>query len=507
LASGDNVNPGPGPVQSTNDKVYSLSDPNAPAWPTAATGTSSGAASAVSAPATTSAAPAPTSTTPAPTNFTATSPSSTEVALSWTDNTKGTGTYVLQRRATHGSAGFQTIATLAAGTTSYADTSVTANWEYDYQLTAVVSGVSSSGATVHTQVQAVPAPVVTTPVVTTPVVTTPVVTTPVVSTPVVTTPVVSAPASTATTAAPTNVTVTAGGPGQITVSWSAGQGAPTIYIYPTRGAGGAAAAINLGKLAAGSTSATIGGINNRWEVIAEVSFTANGVESAKTAAPSFQVTNSTIAPSAAFAPALVTTPAVTQTTTSTAPAATSVVAAPTNLTATSPNSGEVDLSWTDNTNGAATYLLERRATNGSAGFQAIATIAAGVTTYSDVHVNPNWQYDYILTAVQSGVGSTAASVHVQVQNITAPATTTGATTTTTPVTVAATDSSTPTGAVTAPVSSTDVDPTSVDKSDAAPTYVLPVKPTNGSAGVRIVNSRPSKNTASAATSRKTTVGV
>ena len=202
--------------------------------------------------------PAPIVTTPAPvvtaaaTNFAAVSPSSSEVDLSWTDNTSGAGTYILQRRATNGSDGFQTIATLASGATSYKDTSVIANWEYDYQLTAVVSGVSSSVVSAHTQVQAA-----------------------VVSTPA---PVV-----------------------------------PPIIAVGT--------------------------------------------------------------------------------------------AAPTNLAATSLSSAEVDLTWTDKTSGAATYVLQRRATHGFSDFQTIATLTAGTTSYKDTNVNPQWEYDYQLTAVSSGVSS------------------------------------------------------------------------------------------------------
>jgi len=421
--------------------------------------------------------------TAAPTNFAATSPSSSEVDLSWTDNTDGTGTYVLQRRATYGSTGFQTIATLPAGTTTYQDTNVNAQWRYDYQLTAVVNGVSSASASGHTQVQAAPAPVVTAPVVTAPVVTAPVVTAPVVTAPVVTAPVVTASVTAPVTAAPTNVAVKAAGPGQITVTWTAGQGVPTIYIYPTRGVGGAAAAINLGQLAAGATSATIGGINNTWEVIAEVSFTANGVESAKTAAPDFQVTNSRVWPMSNFAPSLQSPTSITRSGKSAPANSASTVAAPTNFTATSPNPGEVDLSWTDNTNGAASYVLERRATNGPKAYQPIATIAAGVSTYRDVHVTANWQYNYLLTAVNSGVASATLTAQVQVQNVTTatlPATTTAP--------------AAPTVLLAASPNSSEVDLSWVDNTGGTATYVLERRATDGRGSFQIIATLPAGST-------------
>jgi parallel beta-helix repeat protein len=447
------------------------------------------------------AAPAPVVVAPvvtaAATNLAATSPSSSQVNLSWTDNTNGTATYLLQRRATYGSTGFQTIATLAAGTTSYQDTNVNAQWQYDYQLTAVVNGVSSAIAAVHTQVQAAPVPVViapvvttpvvttpvvTTPVVTTPVVTTPVVTTPVVTTPVVTAPVVTAPVATTVTAAPSSVAVTNAGPGQITVTWAAGQGVPTIYIYPTMGAGGAAAAIDLGQLAAGATSATIGGINNTWQVIAQVSFTVNGVESSKTDAPDIQVNNSTVSPTAVFTPSLQA-PVLAQPTTSTGSVAVSSVALPTNFTATSPNSGEVDLSWTDNTNGSASYILERRAANGPTGYRPIATIAAGVSTYRDVHVTANWEYNYLLIAINSGVTSTAVSTHVQVQNVT------GGT-----ALASSTAPAAPTVLLAASPNSSEVDLSWVDNSGGTAAYVLERRATYGAGAFQIIATLPAGST-------------
>jgi hypothetical protein len=202
-------------------------------------------------------APVAAAGTAAATNFAATSPSSSEVDLSWTDNTTNQATYVLQRRATHGSTGFQTIATIAAGVNSFHDVHVNAEWEYDYRLVAVLSGVTSPTVAAHVQVQA-------------------------------------------------------------------GSGVTTAVAV-------------------------------------------------------------------------------------TAPAA------PTVLLGASPNSTEVDLSWVDNTGGTATYILARRATYGTTGFQVIATLAAGTTSFTDTNVSAEWQYDYYLAAVVPGGVSSAATVHLQVQ--------------------------------------------------------------------------------------------
>ena len=201
--------------------------------------------------------PVVTGGTAAPTNLVALSPSNSEVDLSWTDNSGGNAAYVLQRRATHGNGRFQTIATIAPGVNSYSDVHVTKNWEYDYRLVAVQSGVASPTAAAHVQVQNTSGKSVTT--------------------------AVSAPA------------------------------------------------------------------------------------------------------------------------------------APSLLLAASPNSTEVDLNWVDNSGGAATFVVARRPTHGSEGYQVIATLGAGTTAYADTKVTANWHYDYYLVAVVPGAASTAVTVNVQVQ--------------------------------------------------------------------------------------------
>ncbi len=359
-------------VHGSGNSDYSMGASNAPAWPAAPSGVNVGSASTGG---TTTTAPA--STVAAPTNFAATSPSSSEVDLSWADNTSGTGTYVLQRRATNGSAGFTTIATLAAGATSYADTSVTATWQYDYQLVAVVSGDSSNTASVQVQVQAAP-----------------VVTPPVVSTPVVTPPVVSTPVVAAVVSAATNFAAVASSSSEVDLSWTDSTSGTGTYILERRATNGSGGFQTIATLASGATSYKDTSVTARWQYDYQLTAVLNGVSS------SVVTVHAQVPDVAVSTPAPVVTPVAT--------------AAPTSLSAASPNSAEVDLSWTDNTSGQGTYILQRRATHGSTGFQTIATLAAGTTSYTDTNVNAQWEYDYQLTAVMNGVTSNVAAVHTQV---------------------------------------------------------------------------------------------
>lgn len=275
----------------------------------------------------------------APSNLTATSPGSSEIDLSWGDNTNGTATYVLQRKATRGSSGWQAIATLPAGTTSYADTSVNPTWEYNYQLVATVSGVASSPVTVHAQAQPVPAP--------------------------------------------SGLVVTEATNAQIDLSWIDNSDGQATYVLQRRASRGGAGFKTIATLAAGTTTYTDTGVNATWEYTYRLVAVENGISSSSVTAQ---------------AQAVISTPP-----------------APSDFAATSPSSSEVDLSWADNSDGAATYVLERQATYGTAPAQIIATLPAGTTSYADTAVNADWEYDYSIVAVLPGSSSTAVGVHVQVQ--------------------------------------------------------------------------------------------
>lgn len=75
-------------------------------------------------------------------------------------------------------------------------------------------------------------------------------------------------------------------------------------------------------------------------------------------------------------------------------------AAPTTLTAT-PNTTSIVLTWTDNTNNEAHYLLER-STNNNMNFIQINSLNPDVTTYTDTNLAPNTTYYYRVRASNNG---------------------------------------------------------------------------------------------------------
>ncbi|MDQ7053070.1 MAG: fibronectin type III domain-containing protein [candidate division KSB1 bacterium] len=72
-------------------------------------------------------------------------------------------------------------------------------------------------------------------------------------------------------------------------------------------------------------------------------------------------------------------------------------AAPSNLTATAVSTSQIDLSWTDNSNNEDGFKIERK-DPGSTTFVEIAQVGANVTNYSDTGLNPNSTYTYRVRA-------------------------------------------------------------------------------------------------------------
>jgi regulation of enolase protein 1 (concanavalin A-like superfamily) len=73
--------------------------------------------------------------------------------------------------------------------------------------------------------------------------------------------------------------------------------------------------------------------------------------------------------------------------------------APTGLSANAPSPNEVDLNWTDNSNNETGFKIQRRTTGGT--YQTIFTTAPGASSYQDMSVSPNTTYFYQVIATNS----------------------------------------------------------------------------------------------------------
>ena len=85
----------------------------------------------------------------------------------------------------------------------------------------------------------------------------------------------------------------------------------------------------------------------------------------------------------------------------------SAPAAPSALTATAANPSKIDLAWTDNSTNETAFVIGRSTVSGGP-YTDIVTLAANVTTYSDATVSPNTTYYYVVRATNA-IGSSANS--------------------------------------------------------------------------------------------------
>ncbi|QSV44723.1 DUF2341 domain-containing protein [Geobacter benzoatilyticus] len=92
-----------------------------------------------------SAAQETTTTVPVPTGLTLTTPSSTQVAASWTDTTFSETSFKIERCQDAGCSVFSEAGSVSAGITSYTDSSVCSGTSYTYQIRPVNEGFSSAG--------------------------------------------------------------------------------------------------------------------------------------------------------------------------------------------------------------------------------------------------------------------------------------------------------------------------------------------------------------------------
>ncbi|ABB32694.1 Protein of unknown function DUF2341 [Geobacter metallireducens RCH3] len=84
-------------------------------------------------------------TVPLPTGLTLTTPSSTQVAASWTDTTFSETSFKIERCQDAGCSTFSEVGSVSAGVTSYTDSSVCSGTSYTYQVRPVNEGFSSAG--------------------------------------------------------------------------------------------------------------------------------------------------------------------------------------------------------------------------------------------------------------------------------------------------------------------------------------------------------------------------
>jgi len=173
-----------------------------------------------------------------------------------------------------------------------------------------------------------------------------------------------------TPAAPSALVATAAGTSQISLKWTDNSNSETGFLIERSTDG-----ISFTQIAAVLTNIT--------------GYTDSGLASATTC--TYRVRAINAAGNSTY------TSVATATTATPAPTA---PAAPSSLAATAISESQINLTWTDNSSGTASFIIVRAI--GTGGFVQLATVPAGLNTYSDTSLSPGTKYTYSVEATGPG---------------------------------------------------------------------------------------------------------
>jgi subtilisin family serine protease len=272
----------------------------------------------------------------APSNLSASATSSTAINLTWTDNANNENGFTVERSTDN--ATFTQIASIAANSTSYSDTGLTASTTYYYRVRAFNGAGNSAYSNTASATTQSPPP----------------------------TP----------PAAPTNLSASATSSTAINLTWT--DNANNENGFTVERSTDNATFTQIASIAANSTSYSDTGLAASTTYYYRVrAFNGAG--------------NSAYSNTAS---------ATTQSPPPTPPAA------PTNLSASATSSTAINLTWTDNANNENGFTVERSTDNAT--FTQIASIAANSTNYSDTGLTASTTYYYRVRAF-NGAGNSAYS--------------------------------------------------------------------------------------------------
>ena len=291
----------------------------------------------------TTSAPPPVPPT-APTGLSATAASASQINLKWTDASSNETGFKVERSSS-ATGTFTAIATLAAGVTTYSNTGLTASTTYYYRVCATGAAGNSGYSNTASAATSAPPPVPPT--------------------------------------APTGLSATAASSSQINLKWTDTSSNETGFIVE-RASTSAGPFTAVATLAAGVTTYNNTGLTASTTYYYRVCATGAAGNSGY----------SNTASAATQAPPPV------------------PPAAPTGLSATAASSSQINLRWTDASSNETGFIVER--SSSSAGtYTAIATLAAGVTTYNNTGLTASTTYYYRVCATgaagNSGYSNTASA--------------------------------------------------------------------------------------------------
>ncbi len=266
----------------------------------------------------------------APSGLTATAISSSQINLSWTDNSTDESNFIVARSTTSGGP-YTDIATLAANTTSFNNTGLSANTAYFYVVRATNAAGSSANSA---QASATTLPLV--------------------------------------PAAPSGLSATTVSAGEIDLLWTDNSANESNFVVGRSTTSGGPYS-DIATLGANTVGYNNTGLSANTAYYYVVRATNTGGSSANSA----QATATTLP----FPPS-----------------------APGGLSATAVSTSQINLAWTDNSPNETSFTVARSATTGGP-YSNIATLAANTTSFSDTNLSAATTYFYVVRASNSGGSS------------------------------------------------------------------------------------------------------
>ena len=285
----------------------------------------------------------------APSSLTATAASSTQINLSWADNSNNEDGFRIERCQDAGCTNFVEIATVGANVASYSNTGLTAATTYQYRVRAYNSGGNSAYSNTATATTNATAP-----------------------------------------AAPSSLTAIAASSTQINLSWTDNSNNEDGFRIERCQDAGCTNFVEIATVGANVAS-----------------YSNTGLTAATTYQYRVRAYNS--GGNSAYSNT------ATATTNATAPAA------PSSLTATAASSTQINLSWADNSNNEDGFRIERCQDAGCTNFMEIATVGANLASYSNTGLTAATTYQYRVRAYNSGGNSAYSNTATATTNATAPA--------------------------------------------------------------------------------------
>ncbi len=298
--------------------------------------------------ATTNAAPA---TIPAaPSNLVATAASTSQINLTWTDNSNDETGFIIERRQS-GTPNFAQIATPGAGVTTFSDTGLTAGTKYYYHIRSTNSvgdsvNTTDSFATTNAAPPSIPL-------------------------------------------TPSNLAATATSTTQIGLTWSDNSSDETGFKVERKPSGGSYS--EVGAVGAGVTSYNDSNLTASSQYFYRVRATNSAGDSNYSGEANA--------------------------TTMSAPPSTPNI--PSNLAANATSSSQINVTWTDTANNETGFKIERKTNGGN--YTQVGTTGANVTSFGDTGLSASTQYFYRIRG-NNGAGDSGYSNEASATTQAPPAT-------------------------------------------------------------------------------------